>query len=465
MKFEFKALPNQEAIDYFRGKGNAPALDRFSWKDVWGEEHARAFTVAKATRDDVLKTIRGTIDDAIANGTTLEAAQASLTKELKQLGWWGKGIAVDPKTGQPEAVQLGSAHRLRTILDTNIRTANSAGRWARAMRNKALMPFFTYIQIDRPTKREAHVPFHGVTLPVDHGFWKTHWAPNGWFCKCLVRQISRRVMERDGLKVTGEDEVASLAQTRPFYNERTGETVQVPIGIDPGFENNPGLARYDPGTGGFNPVPTTPASQTPVARRAARVEEVEQKAETQLVSALDKKAVERAVIVNRDTGTTINSAPGERNTVGLSASALNALNNPKRRMKIVHSHPDRQPLSRVDLGHLARSGTESVVAVGEAGFRIEARKLGTVSLADIELAYVNAMEIFKKNLRDGRPDRDPPPLAAEFAQRATLMLMPRLLSRRGLIVYAENLTGEDALALAPVLEWLKRAERVKIGDG
>ena len=70
--------------------------------------------------------------------------------------------------------------RLRIIFDTNLRTANAAGRWSRVQRNKRLMPFLTYIQIDRPTRRDAHRPFHGVTLPVDHPFWKTHYPPNGW---------------------------------------------------------------------------------------------------------------------------------------------------------------------------------------------------------------------------------------------------------------------------------------------
>ena len=50
--------PAPEVLDYFDGKALAP---RFSWLDVWGEEHARAFTVAKATELELLTTFRDSI--------------------------------------------------------------------------------------------------------------------------------------------------------------------------------------------------------------------------------------------------------------------------------------------------------------------------------------------------------------------------------------------------------------------
>lgn len=246
---EFKALPNEEAIAYFRAKGFAPALSRFSWKDVWEEEHDRTFTVAKAMRDDLLREIRAAVDDAIANGVPFAAFKKQLEPKLRAFGWWGKGLVEDPKTGKMEKAQLGSARRLRIIYDTNLRTANAAGRWRRTQRNKRLMPFLTYVQVDRPTMREAHKPFDGVTLPVDHPFWKTHYPPNGWRCGCYVRQVSRRVMQRDGLKETSDEELGPLIETRPFRNDRTGKTVFVPVGIDPGFARNPGEERFDPEAG------------------------------------------------------------------------------------------------------------------------------------------------------------------------------------------------------------------------
>lgn len=243
MRVEFEALPNAEAVEYFRAKGFAPALARFSWRDVWAEEHDRMFTVAKAMRDDVLAEIREAVAAAIEDGETFESFKARLEPKLRAFGWWGKGIVKDPKTGVTERVQLGSARRLRIIFDTNLRTANAAGRWSRTQRNKRLMPYLTYVQIDRPTRRDAHRPFHGITLPVDHPFWKTHYPPNGWQCGCMVRQVSRRTMEREGLELATDAQIRALSQTRRVENPRRGEAVDVPVGIDPGFERNPGQNR------------------------------------------------------------------------------------------------------------------------------------------------------------------------------------------------------------------------------
>lgn len=47
-----KPLAPKEAVNFFRQKGYKVG---FSWQDVWQEEHAYAFTVAKAMRNDILQ--------------------------------------------------------------------------------------------------------------------------------------------------------------------------------------------------------------------------------------------------------------------------------------------------------------------------------------------------------------------------------------------------------------------------
>ena len=56
-----KLIPKQ-ALDYIKNKKLRPA---FSYKDVWNEEHATAFTVAKAMQLDVLSDIKGAVEKAI----------------------------------------------------------------------------------------------------------------------------------------------------------------------------------------------------------------------------------------------------------------------------------------------------------------------------------------------------------------------------------------------------------------
>ncbi|MGH8014479.1 MAG: hypothetical protein ACREQ4_18475, partial [Candidatus Binataceae bacterium] len=63
--FDFTALAPEDAISFFRKKGYQVGFD---WHDVWQDEHARAFTVAKAMTADVLTEIRQAVDEAIADG-------------------------------------------------------------------------------------------------------------------------------------------------------------------------------------------------------------------------------------------------------------------------------------------------------------------------------------------------------------------------------------------------------------
>lgn len=241
---ELKPLPPREALEYFRSKGYAPALQRFDYRDHWREEHARDFVVAKAMQDDVLELIRQNFDSALAEGTTLARFQSDLAPQLRARGWWGRGIQRDPLTGEIKDVQLGSMHRLKVIFDTNMRTSYAAGQWARLQRTKDFLPYLEYRQIERDTAREEHKPFDGLILPVDHPVWEKIFPPNGWFCGCSVRAVNDRMLKREGKSVTSEEELAALA-TAPWTNPRTGKTENLFEGLDPSFASNPGSAWLD----------------------------------------------------------------------------------------------------------------------------------------------------------------------------------------------------------------------------
>ena len=77
---------------------------------------------------------------------------------------------------------------------------------------------------------------------MDDDWWLTHYPPNGWLCKCGVRQITRQQAERDGYDPSLPP---PIIETRPWFNARTGQTVHVPIGIDPGWQTNPGFLRAE----------------------------------------------------------------------------------------------------------------------------------------------------------------------------------------------------------------------------
>jgi len=235
-KVALEPLPPREAVDFFRAKGFTVGFDH---RDVWQDEHASGFTVAKAMRYDILADIRRAADSALADGKTFQQFRDELEPVLREKGWWGKAEQTDPKTGETRTVRLGSPRRLKTIYNVNLRTAQAAGRWRRIQRTKDRRPYLRYVAVLDNRTRPQHRAWHGTVLPVSHEFWTRYYPPNGWNCRCIAVQLSKRDLDRFGYAVT---EKAPTTPPRSYLNPRTGERTQVPQGIDPGFAHNPGKA-------------------------------------------------------------------------------------------------------------------------------------------------------------------------------------------------------------------------------
>lgn len=222
--------PPKEALEYLRAKGYQIGWD---YRDVWKEEHVRAFTVAKAMTQDLLIDIRKAVDTALADGKTFKQFKDELEPLLGKRGWLGKVLMEDGSI-----VELGTPRRLKIIYDTNLRVARTAGQWERIQNTKEAMPYLQYGLGPSKEHRLQHVDWDGLILPADHPFWDTHMPPNGWGCKCRVRQLTeRQASQRGGVSEPPEQE------TTLWENKRTGKVEEVPVGIDPGWDYNPGKAK------------------------------------------------------------------------------------------------------------------------------------------------------------------------------------------------------------------------------
>ena len=229
-------LPDEEAVAHFRGKRDRQDWAwSFDWRDVSAEEHLAQFTFAKAARLDVLQAVRAEVDRALAEGRTLREFVGELRPRLQRLGWWGEKEMVDPRTGERRLVEIGP-RRLATIFDTNLRMAHARGRWERIQALKEEMPYLRYVATLDARTRPEHARWHGTVLRVDDPWWRTHYPPNGWRCRCAVQQLSESDLRRRGRGATPRPK----GGTRKWTNRRTGEIVDVPAGIDPGFERNAG---------------------------------------------------------------------------------------------------------------------------------------------------------------------------------------------------------------------------------
>lgn len=248
-------LEPKDAVAYFAGKGEQLAWD---YSEVWGENNVHAFTVAKATNLELLRTIRAEVAKAVRGGVTFEQFKKTLRPRLEEMGWWGKKEVLDIDTGEITQAQLGSVRRLRTIFQTNVQTAYMAGRYKRYVRNAKDRPYWRYVAVMDGRTRPAHAALNGKVYRWDDPVWKVIWPPNGWGCRCRIMALNQA--EFDELDVPLEDGMDAIVETEVPIN-RDGDRVTVQ-GVrytdangkpkifrpDPGWDYNPGeaWARFDP---------------------------------------------------------------------------------------------------------------------------------------------------------------------------------------------------------------------------
>ncbi len=243
-------LPPEKAIKYFKSKGYTFSWD---WWDTWQEAHAKAFTVAKAMRMDVLQDIRNMVQKSLDEGIAFQQFKKELEPKLKAKGWWGRQIIGD-ETGDAE-VQLGSPHRLKTIYQTNLQTAYNAGRYIEQMDNVDNRPYWQYVAVMDSRTRPAHKILHGKVFRYDDPFWNTHYPPLGFRCRCRVRALSDKKLKDSGF--TLESSKGKLSEQEVLVSKKTGELRPVTVYRDPltgekiapdaGWNYNPGKewGRWD----------------------------------------------------------------------------------------------------------------------------------------------------------------------------------------------------------------------------
>lgn len=249
-------LPFDEAIAYLRQKTNVTSEH---YADVFGVANVKSFAVAGAATEALVGDFRDELTKEITNGTSLGEFRKSFDDIVRRHGWEHTGSA---------------GWRARVIYETNLGMAYSAGRYAQQTEPETLaaFPYWQYVHSGAAHPRPEHQSWDGTTLLASDPWWATHYAPNGWGCGCWVRVLSARQLARMGK--SGPDAAPSI-EWRPWTNPRTGEVVQVPKGIDPGFAYNPGRewkaeAVTLPANASLRaPVPASPEA----ARRSAAVED------------------------------------------------------------------------------------------------------------------------------------------------------------------------------------------------
>lgn len=264
LSYMYKLKP-EAAVSYLENKGYKITND---WREMLEDAHAKAFTISKMTDAELLKDTKKTLEKALNEGWGSAKTQRELTNMFKTRGWWGKQTIID-ENGEEKTIQLGSPHRVRTIYRQNIQSAYNAGRYLKQLQNVDFAPYFQYICVLDESTRPEHRALHGKVFRYDDPIWASLYPPNGFGCRCIVRQLTAAEVERMGLTVESSDKYLSYKDV--VINDETGETKQVTVfktkdlagkvltmQTDVGWSSNVGKAAWEIDVLAFNSIKELP---------------------------------------------------------------------------------------------------------------------------------------------------------------------------------------------------------------
>jgi SPP1 gp7 family putative phage head morphogenesis protein len=113
---------------------------------------------------------------------------------MKEKGWYGgAGHAAD----DTKYINW----RIKTIYETNMRTAYAQAQYRKQLQGAVLRPIWVYqSRLSGNNRRQEHIAMHGKAYRYDDPFWDKYYPPNGWGCQCYVTTKSEAGAERDGIK-------------------------------------------------------------------------------------------------------------------------------------------------------------------------------------------------------------------------------------------------------------------------
>ena len=180
-----ETFPNEAAADYIRGKAVA---DPTHFGNLPPQLKQRAFTVAGIEQLDALQRIR----DAVAklpDGASWDEAKKEIASEIS------------PFVGGDDDSKRTTASKARAefLLRTHGFQAYAVARHQQQMSVARDFPYWKYETVGDARVRPGHAALDGKVLRADDDWWKTHYPPWDWGCRCIVIAIDEEDAEAIGI--------------------------------------------------------------------------------------------------------------------------------------------------------------------------------------------------------------------------------------------------------------------------
>jgi len=184
---DWTEAPLGSAGEAWRWFKNKIPMTREEFLGLAKASHARAFTIAGAENDRLIKTIKALAGDAIKGDLT----RAEFVKSAR-LAWDTLGVT------------RANPFHLETTILTNLHSAANAARWSELQRDseglRAFYPYLQFLTVGDEAVCEICGPRDGKIYGRDDPFWQTNYPPLHHRCRCEVLEVSVLDAETEGLK-------------------------------------------------------------------------------------------------------------------------------------------------------------------------------------------------------------------------------------------------------------------------
>ena len=179
-QLKIETFPNKAAADYIRGKAVA---DPKNFGALPNQLKQRAFAVAGIEQLDVVRKIREAVAK-LPEGASWDEAK----KEIA-------GLMSTYTGGDLKAAKARAEHTLRT----QGFQAYSVARHQQQVATVGSHPYWMYETVGDNRVRAGHAALDGKVLRADDPWWKTHYPPWDWGCRCVVIALDEEDAQEFGI--------------------------------------------------------------------------------------------------------------------------------------------------------------------------------------------------------------------------------------------------------------------------
>ncbi len=119
-------------------------------------------------------------------------------------------------------------NHLQAEYQTAKRSAKMAIKWKDFEKNKRLFPNLKYMTTNDDKVRKDHAPLHGIIRAVNDPFWNIYYPPNGWRCRCYVKQTTEPVNDKQPKELPTKGFTHNAGKSNQIYNPKEHPYFNIP---------------------------------------------------------------------------------------------------------------------------------------------------------------------------------------------------------------------------------------------